>query len=199
MSAVAAVLFFAACAYLGAALFLRPAAVPEAETVPAVSSRGTLIRGIAVRTELALDASADCSGLEDARRVSAASLAARGLFDGSAVYFDSCDGYEALSPEMLDGLTPESLDGIMAAQPEENPGGRLVTERDWYIAAYADAALPESGRARFRPDGMSGSLSAEIVSSAAEGGRFTVLLRLTDGGEAALRLRMVSGEIAAAG
>ena len=195
MSAVAAVLFFAACAYLGAALFLRPAAAPEAETVPAVSSRGTLIRGIAVRTELALDASADCSGLEDARRVSAASLAARGLFDGSAVYFDSCDGYEALSPEMLDGLTPESLDGIMAAQPAENPGGRLVTERDWYI----DAALPESGRVRFRPDGMSGSLSAEIVSSAAEGGRFTVLLRLTDGGEAALRLRMVSGEIAAAG
>ena len=100
---------------------------------------------------------------------------------------------------MLVGVTPESLDGIMAAQPAENPGGRLVTERDWYIAAYADAALPESGRVRFRPDGMSGSLSAEIVSSAAEGGRFTVLLRLTDGGEAALRLRMVSGEIAAAG
>ncbi len=193
MSAVATVLFLAACAYLGAALF--SAENDTAEAVPTVSTRGTLIRGIAVRSERALDASADCAGLEDARRVSAASLAARGLYDGSAVYFESCDGYESLTPGLLDGLTPARLDGIMSIQGSKSAGGRLVTARTWYIAAYADAALPESGSVRLYPDGMSGFLEARIVSSAGEDGRFCVLLRLTDGGEAALKMRTVSGEI----
>lgn len=194
LSAVAAVLFFAACAYLGAALLpVRDGADMAAE--PAAVPGGVTVRGIAVRSERALGADADSAGLEDARRVSAASLAARGLFDGSAVYFDDCDGYELLSPALLDGLTPTGLDAIMSLHSTESGNGRLVTAREWYIAAYTDSALPESTRVRLRVEGMTGLLDAQIVSSAAEVGRFTVLLRLTDGSADALKMRTVAGEI----
>lgn len=195
LSAVAAVLFLAACAYLGAALLPVRGGAEAAEELPADGHGGVTVRGIAVRSERALEAGADSAGLENARRVSAASLAARGLFDGSAVYFDECDGYELLTPALLDGLTPTRLDAIMGLSRAESSGGRLVTSREWYIAAYADSALPESGRVRLSIEDMTGFLDAQVVSTAAEGGRFTVLLRLTDGSADALKMRMISGEI----
>lgn len=186
MSAVAAVLFLTACAYLGAALFAPAAPETPAETaVPAAAVRPFSLRGIAVREEAVTD-----KVFESGKRVPAADT---GGF--SAVYFDSCDGYEYLSADMLGEFTPGRLGEILSATPKTPGKGRLVTGRDWYIAAFTDGTLPSDRRVRLVIDGMEGYLAADIAEVAEEKGRVAVLLRLTDGSPEALSLRKVTGKI----
>lgn len=197
MSAVAAVLFLTACAYLGAALYERVEPLPPSpEPSPAAVRDYALLQGIAVRTEQSFSSGGDVSGLENAGRIPCGALCGDVVAESSAVYFSETDGYEFLSPEMLDGLTAEGLAELLAMPPEERGDFRLVYGRDWYIAAFSDKPLPGSGWYRFYPDGQSGYYSAELVSAFSDsGGDTVVLLRLTAGDEAALTLRQVTGKL----
>lgn len=197
MSAVAAVLFLAVCAYLGAALYERvELPSPSPEMTPAAVRGAAFLQGIAVRSERSFRSEGDVSGLENAERVPRGAVCGDVTAESSAVFFSETDGYEYLSPERLEELTAESLTELLALPPAERGDFRLVYGRDWYIAAFSDSPLPEHGRGRFYPDGLSGYYGAEIVSVCPDtDGSRVVLLRLTAGDEAALSLRQVTGTL----
>lgn len=196
MSAVAAVLFFTACAYLGAALFAPREEIAAPEPAPREVREYAEIKGIAVRWEQLVCSPDTAPALLSGERIPCGAQVAEGLYtESSAVFFDHSDGYEFLSPDILPGLTPGKLDKILSLSPGSTGTGRLVTGRSWYIAAFSDIALPPSGSFRLYIDGMDGYLSAELAEAAEEKGRYTVLLRLTDGSPEALSLRKLSGKL----
>lgn len=180
-------LFLTACAYLGAAFFggLSSAeASPPAEVVREAAEYA-VIEGIAIREETVTE-----RDFPDGERVSAAVTGG-----ASAVYFAACDGYEALDPSVLLPLTAEKLEEVMSLSPDAAGGGRLVTGRDWVIAAFSDRSVPEGGTCRVRLDGLDRVLTARIRRSFTENGRNVVLLRLTDGGTDAMKLRKITGKV----
>lgn len=150
------------------------------------------IEGVAVRTEEPLTVPA---GIADGARVPAGADG----FARPAVCFLQADGYEYLTPDMLDGLTVESLRDILAAEPEKSlSGGRAVYGFAWYFAALADdgAPLREGGSCEILFDGFEKSTAAEIISvSAAENGQRALLLRLTASSPEYLSLRRSGAEI----
>ena len=196
LSAVAAVLFFTASAYLGAALF-APGEKPEAaEPAPQEVREYAEISGIAVRREQLVCSPGTVPGLRSGERIPCGAQVAEGLYtDSSAVFFGCSDGYEFLSPDMLSGLSAQRLDAILALPPGSTGAGRLVTGREWYIAAFSDRALPDSGSCPLYIGELSGYLNADIAEVSEENGRYTVLLRLTEGSPEALSLRKVSGKL----
>lgn len=196
MSAVAAVLFFTACAYLGAALF-APREKPAApEPTPREVREYAEIKGIAVRWEQLVCSPDTAPALLSGERIPCGAQVAEGLYtESSAVFFDRSDGYEFLSPDMLPDLSPGKLDKILSLSPGSTGTGRLVTGRSWYIAAFSDTALPGSGSFRLYIDGLDGFLNAELAEVSEENGRRTVLLRLTDGSPEALSLRKITGKL----
>ena len=89
-AALAALLFAAACAWRGAALYaaLVPAEAPGAEERPT----GGRLTGILLRHELSLAEA--IPGAFEGERLSASET---GLVPGR--FYSACDGYESLSPE----------------------------------------------------------------------------------------------------
>ncbi len=165
----AVAVFLAVCAYAAAWLVnglgggVRKATVHGCEITESAA-----IEGVAVRTEEPLTVPA---GIADGARVPAGADG----FARPAVCFLQTDGYEYLTPDMLDGLTVESLRDILAAEPEKSlSGGRAVYGFAWYFAALADdgAPLHEGGSCEILFDGFEKSTAAEIISvSAAENGQ----------------------------
>ena len=189
----AVAVFLAVCAYAAAWLVnglgggVRKATVHGCEITESAA-----IEGVAVRTEEPLTVPA---GIADGARVPAGADG----FARPAVCFLQTDGYEYLTPDMLDGLTVESLRDILAAEPEKSlSGGRAVYGFAWYFAALADdgAPLHEGGSCEILFDGFEKSTAAEIISvSAAENGQRALLLRLTASSPEYLSLRRSGAEI----
>lgn len=198
-SVLSAVLFLALCAYIGAALY--SAGTVPAKTPPAVTAAPVLLRGIAIRSEQSFDCS---PGAECGVRLAAGSAfgtAADGSVlytDSSAVFFDSCDGFESLSPALLPELTAGSLDALLSSKPDKRGTCRLVTGRDWYFAALAPNAflIPQRPRCRLMFPDTGRAYDAYIISaSAPEDGGQVLLFRLTAGDDLCLSLRQVSAYI----
>ena len=185
----AVAVFLAVCAYAAAWLVnglgggVRKATVHGCEITESAA-----IEGVAVRTEEPLTVPA---GIADGARVPAGADG----FARPAVCFLQADGYEYLTPDMLDGLTVESLRDILAAEPEKSlSGGRAV----YGFASLADdgAPLHEGGSCEILFDGFEKSTAAEIISvSAAENGQRALLLRLTASSPEYLSLRRSGAEI----
>lgn len=199
LSAVAAVLFLTAGAYLGAALFTPREKPAVSEPAPQEETRWySEITGIAIRREQSVCSPDTAPSLQSGERVPCGAAVAEGLFaESSSVFFADSDGYEYLSPDALTGLTAEKLDKILSSPPGSTGSGRLVTGRAWYIAAFSDQLPPDSGPVRLRIDGLDRTLSAELAEVSEENGRYTVLLRLTDGSAEALSLRKITGKLIA--
>lgn len=196
MSAVAAVLFFTACAYLGAALFAPEEKPAPADPAPQAVREYAEIKGVAIRREQLICSPDPDPALRSGERIPCGAPVAEGSYtESSAVFFNHSDGYEFLSPDMLPGLTPGKLDKILSSPPGSTGTGRLVTGRAWYIAAFSDSALPSSGSFQLYIDGMDRYLTADIAEVSEEKGRRTVLLRLTDGSPEALSLRKITGKV----
>lgn len=199
-SALSAVLFLALCAYVGAALYPTGTA-SAADIAPAVTAAPVLMRGIAIREEQSFDCS---SRAESGLRLAAGSVFGTAK-DGSAlctpdsaVFFAECDGYEGLSPALLNELTPEALEVLLSSKPDKRGSCRLVTGRDWYYAALApdDFTTPPRPRCRLMFSDIDRAYDAYMISaSAPENGQRMLLFRLTAGDDACLSLRQVSAYI----
>ena len=196
LSAVAAVLFLTACAYIGAGLFQREDIPMQEEAVETAPPCFAFLDGIAVRSELLLPGAEGMSRVKDGERVRRGAVLYADVFaESSGVFFESSDGYEYLCPAMLEELDTKGLHELLSAQPQETDAARFVTGYAWYIAAFSDRPLPESGRYIFYPDGMGKAIPAEIVSACTENGKTAVVLRLTDGTPEALSVRKITGKI----
>ena len=188
---LAALLFTAACAWIGAALFAPlegglPAAAPRPET------EAKQLRGVLLREELLLPADA----FPDAREGRRLSAAETGLAAGR--YYSESDGYAFLSPADAEELSPAALDVLLALPPEKSDGARLVTGWDCrYAALFEGADAPAVGtRCRLRFDGAAEPLEALVLrASQDETGRTALLFRLTAGAEALDRERFADAEI----
>ena len=183
-AALAALLFAAACAWLGAALYaaLVPAEAPDAGESPS----GGRLRGILLRHELLLAEA--IPGAAEGERLSAAETGTEpGLF------FSGTDGYEFLSPEDARPLSPEALDRLLALPPEKSGGAKLVTGWDCCCAALLVSGEPPApgARCRVRLDGADRAYEAAVLAVDEN----AVLLRFTEGLELLCRLRFVEGEI----
>ncbi|MGM9588046.1 MAG: hypothetical protein ACI3VA_11260 [Candidatus Limivicinus sp.] len=194
MRLIAAVLFLAVSAYAGAKLWGRLVSAPETQTVRAVTLTDSAeLEGIVIRREQLCPAG---EGLfADGERLGAGTVPS---VPGSALYYRSCDGLERLSPELLEDLDVQKLQALLAEKPSPQEGGRLVLDHAWYYAALvpADEPVPDSGRCRVLFDGFAVPAEAEILSlSSEENGQRALVLRLTLGGDAYMKLRKCSAEL----
>ena len=188
--ALAALLFAAVCAWLGAAVF-GALAVQDAlrEETPPVPGR---LRGILLRRERALSPEEIPAGAEDGMRLSAAETGGE-----AGLFLSGADGLEGISPEDADALTPAGLDALLALKAErEEDGGRLVLDFACCCAAfYKGDASPSPGPCRVCIDGA-GDYEGRVVSAARdEEGRTALLIRIPEGDAALYRLRFVTGEL----
>ncbi len=200
---LSSLLFLAVCAYAGACLYPGAGGAETAVLRPATLTESVELHDIAVRREQALTLS---RGGEFAAE-SGKRLPGGGLLVGSgseaisapssSIFFDSCDGFESLSPADLFPLTVSSVDALLAQKPDDPADGRLVLSNEWYFAAVSDsAALPGEGFCRVTFDSASDPLEAYVVSlSQEEDGRRAILLRLTAGGDALLSLRQCTARL----
>ena len=174
--AVAAALFLAASCYVGAALYdWLPAALPAA--APAAAESGGRLRGIAIRNEQTVSA----LNAPDGKRLT-----------GQGVYLASCDGYESLAPERLDGLTAQALEKLFDTPPGEPGEARIVQSAVWYYAALLpEGEAPEPGRCRLRFAGFARAVPARLIETREDG---LLLFRLNEGGEY-LNIRVIEAEI----
>ena len=204
---VAAVLFLAVCAWLGAALYGALRQEAEADPLrPVLAPEGVPLRGIAVRTEEVL-----CSDLAGEALASdgdklAAGAPLRRFADGSvlcapesAVFFTDCDGFETLRPEDLETMDAAGLAALLDREGDvpEEAFGRLVLREAWFFAALAPAGqIPEGTRlCRFCPEGAENTVSARLWRlGEAQEGQVPVILRLTCGGDW-LRLRQCDARL----
>lgn len=200
VKAIAAALFLAVSAYIGAALFSQPdSGARTAPVRPATVTESVALTGIALRREqLVCSPRGGRTELLDGERVRAGErLAVSGgeeLFSpASALFFSDTDGFEQLSPE-LDELSVASLTALLNAEAESVPNalGRLVLGYDWYFAALAPetAALAGLESCTLRFEGIDRAVRARIMEqSPAQNGQIALLLRLTDTGDGLLSLR----------
>ena len=195
VQAVAAVLFIAACAYIGAGLLrdLRPgretAIVRRASVTDSVE-----LKGIAVRREQLICSPDGAAHLADGKRVKAGTALSRAVFAPvSAIFFSDFDGLESLSAEDLEELSVASLTALLEAGPQTpaDAVGRIVTGCDWYYAALAPAGT-ELTKKEYSLcfAGLDARVRARLLyQSEAEEGEMALLFRLTQGGAEYLRLR----------
>ena len=178
--AIAAVLFLGVCAYCGAALGrLLGNGSRTAQACMVWVSDNIRAEGLAIRTEQPVCSDTDLFNAEDGFRLRAGTVLAQ---DGetflrtetSSMYFDDCDGYEYLKPEMLQDLTVSSFCGILNCkpQPSHRATGRLVF------------------------DGFTQSIPARVqYLSPSENGSCVMVFRLTRGGSQLMKLRFIGAEI----
>lgn len=189
--ALSALLFAAACAWIGAAGFGRLFRPQAAAETPEISVPCGTLRGILLRRETRLDAAP--AGAGEGTRLSAAETGSE-----SALFFTGCDGWEYLSPADAEKLTPEALEALLARPPEDAGGaeGRLVFGFDCCLAAFFEGGdAPPRGACRLRL--ADGELAEGcVVSAAADAqGRTALLLRLTVFPEALYGQRFVEAEL----
>ena len=207
---VAAVLFVAACTWLGAELYgalLRQSLGPPAPE----PLRELPLEGVAVRQELLLCARRRMRPLaESGKRLArgaelAVSAGGRALCaEASGVFFADWDGLEYLSLAPPEKPDVAAVQALLDSKPKAQSGayGRLVLAGDWYFAALVEAGsgLQAGARCRLRFEGIDRPLDARLLSvSPPDGGRQALLLRLTEGGADCLSLRkcrawLLSGE-----
>lgn len=182
LAAAAAVLFLAACAYLGAFLLTGLRALAAAR-LPVSAETEAPLSGVAIRRERVI---APIPGAPDGKRIRTA--------EGPGVYFAACDGYESLTPEMLDELGPESLSSLRAA-PSEAPGqARLVEDAVWYfLAEAAPGNCPEPGPCRLRFAGFARAVPARLLEIREHEAGPLLLFRLNEGGDY-LRIRFLKAD-----
>lgn len=204
--AIAAVLFLGVCAYCGAALGrLLGNGSRTAQACMVWVSDNIRAEGLAIRTEQPVCSDTDLFNAEDGFRLRAGTVLAQ---DGetflrtetSSMYFDDCDGYEYLKPEMLQDLTVSSFCGILNCKPQPSHGttGRLVSEHAWYFAALCPASAPFSvgDCCEIVFDGFTQSIPARVqYLSPSENGSCVMVFRLTRGGSQLMKLRFIGAEI----
>lgn len=177
---LSALLFVAACAWLGAALFGPQE--EEAETPAAAAA--IRLRGTVLRRELKL--AEVPAGASDGKRLSAEET---GLVSG--LYVAAGDGF-ALSPEDARPFSEARAEALLETSGAEDTGPRLVTGNAVWIAALLDSgALPKGSRCRVRLEGLDRPIEALVEE--ADGS--AILLRTTEGLEYLCRVRFVEGEI----
>jgi len=207
MKVLATVLFLALCAWLGARLWTS---VGEGlETVAAryeTVTDSVHLRGIVVRREqLVCAAFGDSLTAENGQRLPGGSAVLL-HWDGSAfkspcsaVFYADFDGFEALSPDMLENLSVSGLDELLATVPEDTKAhGRLVCDFAWYFAAFVpeEIELAEGERCRLRFENTQEKLEAVPISlSESERGERAAVFRLTEGDGQYLSLRGCDAEL----
>ena len=184
-SLLAALLFTAACAWTGAAVFagLRS---PETE-LPNRSGpeKPTELSGIVLRREESVSPGAERDAYPDGQRLSAGE---NPFTDGSVLFFADCDGYEYLRPESAQALCPETLDALLNARADTSgaDSARIVHGCDWYYAAFMSRGdIPAEGEScRLLFDHFPSPVRALLLSARSDsGGRTALLFRLTEGGD----------------
>lgn len=203
MRTVAALLFLATCAWLGAELYLRlrlpalPVLAGEEK-----SEEKHRLAGIVLREEEALALPADALPVaESGSKLSAGGLLAR-LDGGGEIrveracqYFADSDGLEAL--RLPESLTVRAVRELLETPPSpQAESGRLVYGSAWYYAAVvpAEAERPDLGSCRLRFLPGREWLPARLVAASEEqDGAVALLFRLTRGG-AYLSLRRCEAE-----
>ncbi len=191
-------LFLVLAAYLGAALWGALHRLPEGSPA-AAGDEPLLLRGIAVRRELVLDAAPEA--FADGARLPAGTRLTEDLVAPcSVLVFSGRDGLEGLSPEDAAGWDVPALRALLDAQQpaSSGTGGRVVTGFDWAFAALCPAsAAPERGaRVRLRFSGREETVSALVLSvSPPEDGLCAVVFRLTAGDDEYWKLRLCTAEL----
>ena len=184
-SLLAALLFTAVCAWIGAAVF---AGLQAPETaLPNRSDPGTPaeLRGIVLRREESVSPDAGRDAYPDGQRLSAGENPFGG---GSVLFFADCDGYEYLRPERAQALCPETLDALLnaGADPSGADSARIVLGCDWYYAAFVSRGdIPAEGEVcRLLFDHFPSPVRALLLSARSDSsGRTALLFRLTEGGD----------------
>lgn len=205
-SALAAILFLALCAWTGSYAYSKTESPRTAELKFRTITDSAILSGVAVRSEqpVCFDRSVSLTA-EDALRIPAGGQlgttrdGSTVCSSGSAVFFEACDGYEYLCPEMLEGLTVDSLRSILDDRPQTGDfDGRLVAGYVWYYAALTDHSdrLCENGSCRVLFDGFAQPVDAAIIYLSPESaGKNALLLRLTAGGSEYLSLRHTDAKL----
>jgi len=124
--------------------------------------------------------------------------------DTPGVFSKSLDGYEYLSPDILEGITPTKLNEIINSEVEsgDDAFGKLVTDYRWYFAAimsFDNAAQLKVGSSAQLDFGRfySGTIRAQVYSiSDPEAGDCVVVFRCTSALADTLSMRTVSAEVA---
>lgn len=200
---LSSLLFLAVCAYAGACFYPGADGGESAVLCAVTLTKSAELRGVAVRSEQALTLPQGCEFLAASGKRLPCGAPLAGVGDesvtapSSAVFFDSCDGYEFLSPADLAPLSVSGVDALLARKPEKQADGRLVLSNAWYFAAVSGSAdLPREGFCRVVFDAVPDPVGAYVVSlSEEEGGQRAILLRLTAGGDALLSLRQCSARL----
>lgn len=203
MRVVAAVLFLAACAYLGAGLFGSGSRQHTVTAAPGSIRQSAALEGIALRNEALFPA---CGGLpvEEGARVSAGKPLGQGgaqpvFAPESALCFTGSDGYEALSPSALQPFSLERVRALMDDTPAKADSAvcRLVYDFCWYYAAVTEQpCLLEIGEtAQLLFSGMESPVSARLCAAETSGGSTALLLRIGTMRPEYLCLRKCSAEL----
>jgi hypothetical protein len=198
-SLIAVTVFLAVGAYVGTGLYTKVDS-PVTQAVTYYHYRDTAqLQGIAIRQEQGLSLARGYSfAAQSGQRLSAGEILTldpkgQGVPAKLAgIFFDRTDGFEYLSIDSIDALDLSALENLLSAKPKESADGRYVTESAWYYWAEAEASagLPDSGSCSVQFEGMSQSVSAQIISlSPASAGKQAILLRLNQGGSEYLSLR----------
>ena len=188
----AALLFLAASAWTGAALYRAVHPLPVTVTLHRCTAAQLLpLRGVALRQELLLRGGKDTELLvRDGERVAAGGRLAR-LADGSTltapasgIFFREEADYGALSPQDVQPLSPGRVRSLLEQEPESEGDvlGRLVLDCAWYFAALAETESPPAAgsRCRLRPAGSRRFFPVRVVSAVSENGQTALLLRSVD-------------------
>lgn len=199
LRAVAAVLFLAACAYLGAGL-LGLAPGRRTSVVRCGSLRQSVpLSGIALRREALLPVEAP-PGMDEGARIPANSSlsGSQAVFaPESALCFSGGDGCEALSPQALSPFSLERVQALMECAPEKAEGCRLVYDFCWYYAAVTEQPCPVEAPAQVKLllEGIEGPIPAQLCAVDESGGSTALLLRAGVMSPDCLCLRKCSGEL----
>lgn len=186
---MAAALFLALCAWVGAFLFRRLDAPAPSSAAPTAAP--LRLEGLVLRQEQPLSAPL---AAESGARLSDRETG--GL--GPGLYLESLDGFEHLSPALLDGLDAAGLRALLDERPRRDRSARakLIRGFAWYYAALADGAPELSpGPCRLRFAGMERSAPARLLDVRTGEGESLLLLRLTEDGAAFARLRKCAAEL----
>ena len=192
--ALAAMLFAAVCAWCTASLYTRleGADAPRPSAAPSAAPAGGSIRGVLLRREQAVEASA----FPDAR--AGERLSAERTGGESALFFPDSDGWAFLSPADSERLTPERLEALLQSDARAEPEKpRLVYGFEQLCAALCEGDEPPMpGPCRLRLDGFPEEIDARLLSVSTDAlGRVTLVLRLVDFPQELYNVRFITGEI----
>ncbi len=172
---MSALLFAAACAYLGAAL-MNVLQKPRPVIAPAENAgAGAGLYGIILRREEALSPAMalQLSGSKAGRQPASEDAESGTLIPRS-------DGYEYLQPEDAFDISPEKLDKLLASKPEAGRGPKLVYGFEQYYAAFYEGEKPPApGPCRLKFEGMEEIFRGEIISLSGDEAAYALLIRLT--------------------